>query len=99
MNKRIRFLLASIAIALALPLAALAAQPDRNKTPTAFSTFDRNRDGKITLTEYTATMKATPGEATAPSRFASLDQNGDGSLSKEEFAAGTEKKAKKKKKA
>jgi len=97
MNKRIRFLLASIAIALALPYTALAAQPDHKKTPTAFSTFDRNRDGKITLAEYTATMKTTPGEATAPSRFAALDQNGDGALSKEEFAAGAEKKAKKKK--
>ncbi len=97
MNKRIRLLLASIVIALALPLTALAAQPDSKKTPTAFSTFDRNRDGKITVTEYTTTMKATPGELTAPSRFASLDQNGDGALSKEEFAAGADKKEKKKK--
>jgi len=97
MNKRIHLLLASVVLALALPLTALAAQPDSNKTPTAFSTFDRNRDGKITLTEYSTTLKNSPGEATAPSRFASLDQNGDGALSKEEFAAGAEKKAKKKK--
>ena len=97
MNKRIRFLIASVVIALALPLSTMAAQPDIKKTPTAFSTFDRNRDGKITLTEYSTTMKNSPGEATAPSRFASLDQNGDGALSKDEFAAGAEKKSKKKK--
>ena len=97
MNKQIRFLLTSIVIALAFPFTALAAQPERKKTPTAFSTFDRNRDGKITLTEYITTMKNSPGEATASSRFASLDQNGDDALSKEEFAAGAEKKTKKKK--
>jgi Ca2+-binding EF-hand superfamily protein len=97
MNKQIRFLIASIVIAIALPLNAVAAQPDSKKIPTAFSTFDRNRDGKITLIEYTTTMKNSPGEATAPSRFASLDQNGDGTLSKDEFAAGAEKKTKKKK--
>jgi len=97
MNKQIRFLLAPAIVALALPLIGQAAQTDSKKTPTAFSTFDRNRDGKITLTEYITTMKNSPGEATAPSRFASLDQNGDGALSKDEFAAGAEKKSKKKK--
>jgi Ca2+-binding EF-hand superfamily protein len=97
MNKRIRFLIASTLAALALPLIGQAAQSDSKKTPTAFSAFDRNRDGKITLAEYIATMKNSPGEATATSRFSSLDQNGDGALSKDEFAAGAEKKAKKKK--
>ncbi|TVU36815.1 hypothetical protein EJB05_18763, partial [Eragrostis curvula] len=55
----------------------------------AFSSFDRNNDGKISATELRLCMKATLGEDLSPedaaALVASVDTDGDGLLSEEEF--------------
>ncbi|TVU36813.1 hypothetical protein EJB05_18761, partial [Eragrostis curvula] len=55
----------------------------------AFSSFDRDNDGKISATELRLCMKATLGDALSPedaaALVASVDTDGDGLLSEEEF--------------
>ncbi|KAK3163045.1 hypothetical protein QOZ80_1BG0096880 [Eleusine coracana subsp. coracana] len=55
----------------------------------AFSSFDRDNDGKISATELRLCIKATLGEEVSPedaaTLVASVDTNGDGLLSEEEF--------------
>ncbi|GJN16674.1 hypothetical protein PR202_gb03691 [Eleusine coracana subsp. coracana] len=55
----------------------------------AFSSFDRDNDGKISAAELRLCMKATLGEEVshedAATLVASVDSDGDGLLSEEEF--------------
>ncbi|KAK3166538.1 hypothetical protein QOZ80_1AG0047020 [Eleusine coracana subsp. coracana] len=55
----------------------------------AFSSFDRDNDGRISATELRLCMKATLGEEVsledAATLVASVDTDGDGLLSQEEF--------------
>ncbi|GJN08145.1 hypothetical protein PR202_ga26037 [Eleusine coracana subsp. coracana] len=55
----------------------------------AFSSFDRDNDGKISAAELRLCMKATLGEEVsvedAATLVASVDTDGDGLLSEEEF--------------
>lgn len=98
-----RVLIASLAAAVALPLAVHAAKGDRkgkkDQTPAvAFATVDKDNDGSVTETEFVAAMKDTLGESAAKTRFATLDKDSNGKLTKEEYAAGSAEPKKKRKK-
>jgi hypothetical protein len=98
-----RFLLLTLAAAIALPVTASAAKADRkkkNESPeTTFATIDKDGDGVVTEQEYVGLMGKTLGETAAKTRFADLDKDKNGKLSKEEYAtSGTETKRKRGKK-
>jgi Ca2+-binding EF-hand superfamily protein len=97
-----RFLLLTLAAAIALPVTASAAKGDRKKkndTPeTTFATLDKDGDGVVTEQEYVGLMGKTLGESAAKTRFGDLDKDKNGKLSKEEYtSSGTEKKKRGKK--
>src|SRR3954463_2997561 len=95
MQKRI--LIAATAVLLSLPLASHAADQNKKKGP--FMRADTDGDGKVSQTEYVASMKGKLDETAAKAKFAELDKDKDGSLSREEFSAGAAgKKGGKKKK-
>jgi Ca2+-binding EF-hand superfamily protein len=95
MQKRI--LIAATAVLLSLPLASHAADEAKKKGP--FVAADTDGDGKVSQTEYVASVKGKMDDAAAKAKFADLDKNKDGSLSREEYNAGVgEKKGGKKKK-
>jgi Ca2+-binding EF-hand superfamily protein len=48
----------------------------------AFTRWDTQKDGFLTLDEYKAGLK---GQDTLDARFTSFDKNGDGKLTREEF--------------
>jgi N-acetylgalactosamine-6-sulfatase len=54
-------------------------KPDRAR---AFQRWDKNRDGHLTLEEYTDGLS---NKTDAPKRFKNFDKNGDGQLTREEF--------------
>ena len=94
-------LCAAIAAAFSLPFTAQAAKGNRKnkkQAAPAFSSVDKNGDGKISQGEYVAAMKDSLGEETAKTQFASLDKNSDKELSQEEFDAGAAGKKGRKKK-
>ncbi len=95
-----RFLLATLAAAIALPVVSLAAKADRKKKepPPSFATVDKDGDGNITEAEYVAALKGTLGEEVAKAQFGKLDKDTNGKLSKEEYAAGDGEKKKGRKK-
>jgi Ca2+-binding EF-hand superfamily protein len=72
--------LSCLLLACATDGTALAQASRTELKPVAFSTLDKNKDGKISLVE----AKADPGLYEA---FAMLDVNHDGSLTPAEFAA------------
>ncbi len=102
MNLTKRLIVATLAAAIALPVAAFAAKADKKKNAaTATETFasvDKNADGNITQEEFLASQKDKLGEEAAKARFATLDKNKDGKLASDEFGTGTEEPAKKKRK-
>ena len=98
-----RILLATLAAAIALPLAAYAAKGDRkNKKDDslpAFATVVKSNETTISLEEFVAaTKEKLGGEDKAKERFATLDKNDDKKLSKEEYEAGASTAKKKRKK-
>jgi Ca2+-binding EF-hand superfamily protein len=98
--KTTRLFVASLAVVIALPLAAFAAKGDRKKndTPPAFSTIDKEAKGSITEAQYVAAMKDTLGEEGAKAKFAALDTDKSGTLSETEYAAGASQGKKRRKK-
>ncbi|MBI5691283.1 MAG: EF-hand domain-containing protein [Verrucomicrobia bacterium] len=88
--------LAILTACLSFPLAVLAADKPKPKSP--FAAADVNGDGKISAEEYTTASKGQLDATAARAKFAALDTNKDGSLSRGEFAAGQAKKAPRKKK-
>ena len=97
-----RLLIATLAVAIALPAAVFAAKGDKKKNATPASTFtsvDKDSDGAITEAEFLAAEKdKLTGEA-AKARFAAMDKNHDGKLTKDEFVGtGDEPRKKRKKK-
>ncbi len=102
MNLTKRLLVATLAAAIALPVATFAAKGDKKKKDAApaetFASVDKNGDGEITLEEFLASQKDKLGEEAAKARFATLDKNHDGKLTKDEFGAPDEQKKKRKKK-
>jgi Ca2+-binding EF-hand superfamily protein len=58
------------------------------KQRTNFTTLDTDKNGEITLAEYTADAQTKPEKlAKETSKFGRLDKNQDGSLTEEEFEA------------
>jgi Ca2+-binding EF-hand superfamily protein len=53
--------------------------PDRAK---AFTRWDRNQDGELTLDEYRAGLAS---KTNAEARFKNFDKDGNGKLTREEF--------------
>jgi Ca2+-binding EF-hand superfamily protein len=95
-----RMLVATLAVAISLPVAFAAKGGGKKKDASSqpeFSVVDKDTDGSISQAEYVAAMKDKLGEEGAKSKFAELDKDKNGSLSKEEYAAG-ETPAKKKRK-
>lgn len=96
-----RLVVRTLAVALALPIAAFAAKGDRKKqnteTAPAFATVDKDSNGSISEGEFVAANEKL-GDVAAKARFGILDKNHDGKLSKEEYAAGSEPEKKKRKK-
>ncbi len=96
-------MLATLAAAIAFPVAAFAAKGGgkKKKDQAAVATFesaDLNSNGSVSQAEYVTAMKTTLGEDGAKTKFASLDKNDDKKLSKEEYDAGSAPAGKKRKK-
>ena len=93
MNKR-TLLAVAIAALLSLPLALSAA--DEKKKGGGFGAMDTDKDGKVSLAEYKASMSKSGkmDEGQIAARFKELDKNTDGFLTQEEYAAGQKKKKK-----
>lgn len=93
-----RLVVRTLAVALALPIAAFAAKGDRKKQSTetapAFASVDKDSNGSISESEFVAANENL-GATAAKARFGILDKNHDGKLSKEEYAAGSEPEKKK----
>jgi Ca2+-binding EF-hand superfamily protein len=97
-----RIVVTALIAAIAMPVAGLAAKPERKKNKTAeaipaFATVDKDSDESITETEFVAANEKLGADA-AKLRFGTLDKNHDGKLSKEEYAAGATPEKKKRKK-
>lgn len=86
MNKR-TLIAAAFAALISLPLVINAA--DEKKKGGGFGALDANKDGKLSLEEFT---KGQKDASKAESRFKQLDTNKDGFISQEEFTAGQKKK-------
>jgi len=86
----------ALAVLIALPIAARAAEDDFAKTH-PFATADKDGDKKISPDEYVAYVAPKTDAAAAKEKFAALDKDHDGYLSREEFRAGMGTKGKKKK--
>ena len=97
-----RLLIATLAVAIALPAVVFAAKGDKKKNATPAATFasiDKDGDGVITEAEFLAAEKDKLTVEAAKARFAEMDKNHDGKLTKDEFVGtGEEPKKKKKKK-
>ena len=97
-----RLIITTIAASLALPVAAIAAKADREKTGEslpAFETVDKDNKGSVSKDQFVAALKEKLGsEDAAKTKFAALDKDSDGKLTKVEYAAGNEPKKRKKKK-
>lgn len=83
-----RLLIAATAAFLSLPLAITAAE-EKKKGGGGFGALDTDKDGKLTLAEFTAGQKNKDG---AEARFKALDTDKNNSLSAQEFSAGQKKK-------
>lgn len=88
-----RLLIAATAAFLSLPLAITAAE--EKKKGGGFGALDTNKDGQLTLAEFTAGQKNKDG---AEARFKALDTDKNGTVSAQEFSAGQKKKGEGKKK-
>ena len=83
-------LAAAVAVAALIPLAAGAAEGQKQKAPAtpagqsgSFDTLDANKDGRISMPEASADPKLVES-------FSSADKNGDGYLDNSEYDNRTE---------
>ena len=60
--------------------------PGEHGAPPSFEAMDANKDGSVTLAEFTAAQ-----EKQIEKRFQKLDANGDGKLTKEELDSGRDR--------
>jgi Ca2+-binding EF-hand superfamily protein len=91
MTKFIAAIIAILLLAPAAPAWSRTPPPTEKSRTIAFQNMDRNRDGKISLAEFTARWGCKDSDQRckelAAQQFKQLDTNGDGYISLEEYLA------------